>query len=154
MKSHFLALDSLRTTGTGLWVNRLGSPPVRSVIMRRCVRCSCLIRCCSPRPIPPRCCRFSSECQRTLRYLSRASLDMAECALRSMRPADARIFPYAARRASNTRWVTCAQVVGANARRLIQNLKVGTRELSRCYAAAECSSLDSILRFMGFRIML
>jgi hypothetical protein len=43
---------------------------------------------------PPRCCRFSSEYQRTLRYLSRATLDMSECPLRSMRPADARIFLY------------------------------------------------------------
>jgi len=65
---------------------------------------------------PPRCCRFSTECQRTLRYLCRASLDVFECALQSMRPADARISPYVCptrgeHLASNmrtNRWRECA----------------------------------------------
>jgi len=100
--------------------------------MRRRGRCSCLIRCCFARPIrhvvvgfPPNVKgRYGTSAEQVWTCLSARCNLCDQLMLVFLRTS--------ARRAANTWRVTCAQIVGANVHRFIQNLKLGTRELSRC----------------------
>jgi len=102
--------------------------------MRTCGLCSCLIRFCSARPI-----RHVVGFQANIKGLYITPAEQVWTGLSARCDICVQLmlvfFRTSARSATKAWCVTCAQVVGANARRLVQKLKHGTRgvlTLLRC----------------------